>query len=371
MDFSLSEEQKMLSSMARDFLTAECPKKLVREMIDSETGYTPELWQNIAELGWLGLVFPEEYEGTEMSFLDLTVLLEEMGRSLLPGPFFATVVLGGLTILSAGSEEQKSRLLPKIANGELITTLAYTEPQAGNDISRTATLATADGDNYILNGTKLFVPDAHIANNIIVAARTAEGITLFIVDAGTPGLKITLLKTIAGDKQCEVTLDNVRVGKENILGSLGEGETILEDILQKATVARCAEMVGGAQQVFEMTMDYAKDRKQSGQAIGSFQIIQHYLADMLIDLEAARFLTAEAAFNISEGLPCGKAASIAKTKVSEAYRRITAKAQQIHGAIGFSAEYDLYLYFRKAKALEVLQGDPEFHREKIAQEIGL
>jgi len=361
----------MLSSMARDFLATECPKKLVREMVEDERGYPPDLWRKMGELGWMGLVFPEEYGGTEASFLDLAVLLEEMGRALLPGPFFSTVVLGGLTILSMGNEEQKKSLLPGIARGDLIVTLALTEPTASYDIDKIATKAVADGDSYIISGTKLFVPDAHIADYIICVAKPEEGITLFLTKTNTPGINCTLLKTITGDKQCEVEFNKVRASRENILGELGQGRDGLEEILRKATIAKCAEMVGSAQQVFEMSLDYAKERMQFGRPIGSFQAIQHYLADMLTDVEASRFVTYEAAYNLSKGFPSTKEVAVAKTWVSEAFRRITARAHQIHGAIGFSAEYDLYLYFRKAKADEVLLGNAEFHREVIAQEIGL
>mgnify|MGYP001084518647 CR=1 FL=1 len=371
MDFNLSEEQEILKSMARDFLTTECPKKLVKEMVEDERGYPPELWRKMSELGWMGLVFPEEYGGAGGNFLDLAVLLEEMGRACLPGPFFSTMVLGGMTILSMGSESQKRELLPKIARGDLIATLAFTEPSARYDIDGITMKATADGDNYFLSGTKLFVPDAHIADYIICVAKAEEGITLFLVEGKSPGINCTLLKTIGGDKQCEVDFKSVRVSRESIVGELGQGRDGLEENLRKATVAKCAEMVGGAQQVLDMTLDYAKERVQFGRPIGSFQAIQHYLANMLTDVEALRFVTYEAAYNLSQGLPCVKEVAVAKTWVSEAFRRVAATAHQIHGGIGFSADYDLYLYFRRAKGAEVVLGGPEFHREVVAQEIGL
>ena len=189
MDFALSEEQEMLKKMARDFLTDKCPKALVKELEQSEKGYSPELWQEMAGLGWMGLVFPEGYGGSDMSFLDLSVLLEEMGRACLPGPFFSTVILGGLPILDAGNEKQKQEYLPKIASGEAIFTLALTEPSAKYDADSITVKANADKDGYIINGTKLFVPDAHIADYLLCVARTSEpvkaedGITIFFVDA--------------------------------------------------------------------------------------------------------------------------------------------------------------------------------------------
>ncbi len=377
MDLGFTEEQEMLRTMARDFLTKECPKKMVREMVEDERGYPPELWRKMAELGWMGLVFPEKYGGTGMGFLDLVVLLEEMGRACLPGPYFSTVILGGLTILDAGSEEQKSEFLPKIARGELILTLALVEPSAKYDAASITTKAVADGDNYVISGTKLFVPNAHIADWMIVIARTKdgatpeEGITLFLVDAKSRGITSTLLKTIAGDKQCEVVFKDVRVPKKNILGKPDGGWEVVERSLQRATVAQCAEMIGGAQAALDMSVAYAKERVQFGRPIGSFQIIQHYCANMVTDVDGAKFVTYHAAWRLDEGLPCAKEASIAKAWVSEAYRRVTVLGHQIHGAIGYCMDHDMPLYYKRAKAGEVAFGDADFHRELVAQEIGL
>ncbi len=229
MDLALSEEQEMLKTMARDFLTDKLPKTVVKEIEESESGYSPELWKEMAGLGWMGLAFPEKYGGSDMSFLDLAILLEEMGRACLPGPYFSTVILGGLTILDIGTEEQKQEYLPKIASGETIFTLALTEPSARYDAGGIETKATAEKDGYIINGTKLFVPDAHVADYMLVVARTEakakaeKGITIFIVDAKSPGISHTVLKTIANDKLCEVVFDKVKVPKENILGQLNQG----------------------------------------------------------------------------------------------------------------------------------------------------
>lgn len=377
MDFSFTEEQEMLRRTARDVLEAECPKALVREMAEDEKGYSAKLWRQMAELGWMGLVFPSEYDGIGGSFLDLVVLLEEMGRACLPGPFFSTVVLGGLTILEAGNEQQKLEFLPKIASGDMILTLALTEPQAKYAPSSIAVKAVADGNDYVIHGTKLFVPDAHIADYIVCAARTREGaapedgITLFLVDAKSPGIDYTLLKTIAGDKQCEVTFDKVRVPEENKLGELHQGWAHLEKILQKAAVAKCAEMIGGAQQVVEMTVDYAKQRVQFGQPIGSFQAVQHHCANILIDVEGSKYITYEAAWMLSEGMPCNKQVAMAKAWVSEAYRRVTALGHQVIGGVAFMEDHDMPLYSKRAKAAELTFGDADFHAEIVAQELGL
>ncbi len=377
MDFSLTEEQEMLRKAARDFLATECPKKLVREMAKDERGYPLELWQKLSEVGWLGLIIPEEYGGSGASFFDLVVLLEEMGRACLPGPFFSTVVLGGVTILETGSDEQKQELLPKLAQGKLLLTLALTEPSARYSADGIQTKAVQENGSFLIQGTKLFVPDAHVSDYLICAARTKEtgipeeGVTLFLVDAKSPGINCTLLETVVGDKQCEVTFDNVKVPRQNILGKLNEGWSVLEKVLEKATVAQCAEMVGGAKQVLEMTVDYAKQRVVFGHPIGSFEAIQFNCADMLIDIDGCSFITYEAAWRLSEGLPATQEVAMAKAWASEKFRRVATISHQIHGAIGFCEDHDLPLYFKRAKTWEVNFGDANFHLDKIATMAGI
>jgi alkylation response protein AidB-like acyl-CoA dehydrogenase len=377
MDLVLSEEQEMLKTMARDFLTDKLPKTAVKEIEESEPGYSAELWKEMAGLGWMGLAFPEKYGGSDMHFLDLAVLLEEMGRACLPGPYFSTVVLSGLTILDIGSEEQKGEYLPKIASGEAIFTLALTEPSASYDADGIETKATADKDDYIINGTKLFVPDANVADYILVVARTDDkakgenGITIFIVDAKSPGISHTVLKTIANDKLCEVVFDKVKVPKENILGELNQGWQEVQKIIRRAAVAKCCEMAGCIQQALDMTVEYAKDRKQYGRPIGSFQVIQHYCTDMATDVDGTRLSAYKAAWMLSEGLPCIQEIAIAKAWAGEACQRVMALAHQIHGAIGVTIDHDLQYYTRRAKAAEVSFGDASFYREIVAQEMGL
>jgi alkylation response protein AidB-like acyl-CoA dehydrogenase len=375
MDLGLSEDQEMLRKMARDFLANECPKTLVREMEEDDKGYSPELWAKMAEQGWTGLPFPEKYGGVGYSFLDLAVLLEEMGRSCLPGPYFSTVVLAGGAILEAGSEEQKQKFLGEISEGKLIATLALTEPSASYDAKDIQVTATAEGGGYVVSGTKLFVPDANVADVMVVVARTggqgAEGITLLLVDPKAAGVSITQLKTIASDKLCEVTFDKVKVGQDAVLGAVGKGWPVVEAVLQKAAVAKCAEMVGGAQQVLEMTVNYAKERVQFGRPIGSFQAIQHHCANMAIDVDGSRFISYQAAWMLSEGLPSTKEVAMAKSWTSDAYRRLTALGHQVHGGIGFTKDHDMQLYYRRAKAAEVTFGDGDFHRDVVAREIGL
>jgi alkylation response protein AidB-like acyl-CoA dehydrogenase len=373
MDFNLTEEQEMLRKTARDFLTTACPKSLVREMVKDEKGYPLQLWQKMGEMGWMGLIIPEEYGGAGASFFDLVVLLEEMGRACLPGPFFSTVVLGGLTILEAGSEEQKKEILPKLAEGKLFLTLALTEPSAIYTAEGIQTKATQMDKGFLIQGTKLFVPDAHISDYLICAARTGEteipedGITLFLVDPKSPGVSCTLLKTIAGDKQCEVIFDNVNVPGRSVLGNLNEGWLVLDKVLEKAVVAQCAEMVGGARQVLEMTVKYAKQRMAFGHPIGSFQAIQHYCADMLVDVDGCSLLMYHAAWRLGEGFPADQEAAMAKSLINERFKRIAALGIQIHGAVGFTEDHDLPLYFKRAKAWEINLGNTSFHLDKIAK----
>ncbi len=374
MDLGLTEAQQMLRNSAREFLEKECPHTYVRAMEEDQRGYTPEMWRKLAEQGWLGLIFPEQYGGIGLGFLDLAILLEEMGRALLPGPFFSTVVLAGMSILEAGSEAQKREFLPKIAEGQLVMTLALTEPSARWDAAGIEATASPSGDGYVINGTKLFVPNAHVADYMVVAARTGratEDVTLFIVPGRASGTSQTLLKTIASDRQSEVVFSNVRVPASAVLGQVNGGWATIRKVLQWGAVGKCAEMLGGAQKVLEMTVDYAKQRVQFGRPIGSFQAIQHHCANMATDVEGSRYITYQAAWRLSEGLPAEREVALAKAWVSDAYRRVCALGHQCHGAIGFTREHNMQLYSRRAKAAELAFGDADLHREAVASAIGL
>jgi len=371
MDYSLSEQQEMLKKSARDFLSSESPKSLVRQMATDEKGFPPQLYRKMADLGWLGLNFPEKYGGTGASFLDLAVLLEEIGRACLPGPFFTSTVLAGMTILKLGSDSQRHELLPQIASGQTVITLATTEPESGYNPDKLKTKASTEGTNYLITGTKIMAPYAHVANFLICTAKTTTGITLFLVDSNTPGIKLTPLKTIASDKQFEVVFNKVKVPKKNILGKEGKGQAQLQQVLLKAAVAKCAEMVGGAQQVLEMTVDYVKERKQFGVPVGSFQAVQHHCANMLTDIDTSRFLTYQAAWKISEGLPFAKDASMAKAWVSDAYKRVTKLGHQCIGGVSLIEDHDMPLFSKRAKAAELTLGDSDYHRELVAQGLSL
>ena len=375
MNFDFNDEQKMLKQGARDFFEKECPKSLVRQMAADEKGNPPELWKKMAQLGWLGLIYPEQYGGGGGNMIDLVALEEEMGRACLPGAFFSTVLLGGLFILNAGNEEQKKELLPKIGKGELISTLALTEVSGSYEASAVETSAVSEKEDYVISGTKLYVPDAHIADYIICLARTKkgarpeEGITAFLVDRKSTGITCTLLKTIAGDKLCEVIFNKVKVSRKNIVGQLDQAWGLLEQTLRQVTVARCAEMMGGAQKVLEMSADHTKQRIVFDRPLGSFPVIQHYIANMIMDIDGSKFLTYEAAWRLSEGMSCAKEVAMAKAWTSEAYRRVTANGHEIYGGIGFTVESDMHLYFRRAKAAEVTLGDANYQRKVLAKEL--
>ncbi len=377
MDFGFTEGQEMLRTMARDFLTKECPKSKVRELEKDEKGYDPQMWRSMAELGWMGLVFSEEYGGINANFIDLVVLMEEMGRNILPGPFFSTIALCALPILEFGTKEQKSNFLPQIAKGEAIWTLALIEPSASYKASEINLSASSEGDNYVLQGEKIFVADAHIANYLLVVARTGkgktpeEGVTLFVVDAEAPALKMERIPTMAGDRQFQIVFNKVKVSKGDVLGTVGNGWRIVDLILQRAAVLKCAEISGACQAVLDMTNTYAKERIQFDRPIGSFQAVQHKLADMLIDVEAIQFLVYQAACGISEGEPSQFQISVAKAKASEAYQKICIDGVTAHGAIGFTWDHDIGLYYRRVRAAEFAAGDTDLHRERVAIELGL
>lgn len=368
MDFGFSEEQDLLRQSVADFLNNECPMTYVRQMMEDERGYADEVWTKMAELGWMGLIFPEEFGGLGLSLVDMVVVLEEMGRVVLPGPFFSTVALGGLAILEAGSQQQKKNLLPGIAAGETKATLAFLEENARWDENGIHLVATQTGSGYQLNGIKLFVPDAHVADTIVCAARTSEGVTLFVVDRHQAGVSTTLLKTMDETRKlCEVKFDNVQLGADAVLGTPGQAWPALSRVLDQSKVALCAEMVGGAQQVLDMSVEYAKVREQFGRPIGSFQAIQHKCADMLVQVESAKSATYYAAWAAAQDrAQAPLAAAMAKAYCSDAYRKVSADGIQVHGGIGFTWEHDMHIYFKRAKGSEVTFGDGAWNRELVA-----
>lgn len=378
MDIGFSEEQEMLRAAACKFLDDECPTTFVRRQMETEAACTPEFWAQLAEQGWLGINFAEEDGGSGLGLLDLVVLLEEMGRAVMPGPFFATVLLGGGAIAASGSPAQRREYLPRIADGSLKATLALTEPNARWDAAGITMTARAAPGGFVLSGTKMFVPDAHVADVLVVAARTRDGstmedgVSLFLVPRGVPGLSITVLPSVdATRKLCEVRLDNVAVPETALLGELHNGWSALGRVIDRAAVALSAEMCGGAQRVLDMTVEYAKLRTTFGKPIGSYQGVKHKCADMLVEIENAKSLTYYAAWAVDEGeADAPLAVSMAKAYASDASRKVAAAGIQLHGGIGMTWEHDLQLYLKRAKACEVAFGDATWHRERVARLMG-
>jgi alkylation response protein AidB-like acyl-CoA dehydrogenase len=379
MDFGFNQEQELLRATARKFSENECTSEFVRARMAEPAGVTDDFWKKLAEQGWLGLIYPEEFDGTGLGFVDLTVLMEEMGRAVMPGPFFSTVLLGGLSIFEAGSAAQKKEWLSKISAGQAKATLAFTEPNARWDAAAVTVTARESGGKFTLSGTKLFVLDAHVADVIVTVARTREGkrpedgLSLFLVPKGAKGLDVKLLPTMDQTRKlCEVTFNDVTVGADALLGAKDQAWGPLSRVLDRATVALCAEMCGGAQRVLDMTTDYAKIRVAFGKPIGSYQGVKHRAADMLVEVENAKSLTYYAAWAMDENVPeAPLAASMAKAYVSDAYRRTAGAGIQLHGGIGFTWEHDLHLYFKRAKSSEFTFGDASYHRERVAQLINL
>ncbi|MQG13053.1 MAG: acyl-CoA dehydrogenase family protein, partial [SAR202 cluster bacterium] len=353
----------------------ECPLTLVREMEEDSRGFTEELWRQMVGLGWTGVAFPEQYGGTGGNFADLGVLLEEIGRSLAPSPFFSTVVLGGMTVLDGGSDAQKDELISRICAGTIIMTMAVTEAGAAYEPWDIQAIASQQGGGYEITGTKLFVPDAAAADVILVAARTssgsdpADGISLFLVPAGTAGLTTTPMQSVGNERVFEVSLDKVNVSADSAIGAVGEAWPIIDRAIMRATAAQCIEMLGGSEAVLDMTVEYAKGRTQFGRAIGTFQAVQHHCARMATDVEGSKNIAYQAVWRLSEGLPAQKEVAMAKAWIGPAYRRVCGTAHQCHGAIGFTKEHDLQLYTRRAKVHELTYGDANHHKEIVLQHL--
>jgi len=368
-NFGFSEEQELLRSTAREFLARELPMTAVRELMDDPRGYKPGVWAKMAELGWLGLLLPEEYGGAGLTLVDEIVVAEELGRALTPSPFFATFQ-GALAVLHGGSETQKKELLPDVAAGRKILTFAITEESGNENPDELTTLAERKGAGYSLTGTKLFVPDAQNADVLVVAARSGApgeaGVDLFLVEKGAPGMAITPLKSM--DQTRRIAEVRFAETPAQLLGAPGSGWGTWKTVRSHALVHLAAEALGGAGKVLEDSVKYAKERVQFGKPIGVNQAIKHKCADMLIQVESSKSISYYAAWAVAENTPEAElAASMAKAYTSDAYRATSAENIQIHGGVGFTWEYDCHLYFKRAKAIEVTYGDPAEHRERVAQ----
>jgi alkylation response protein AidB-like acyl-CoA dehydrogenase len=370
-NFAFSEEQEELRTIVRQFLEAKSPEAAVREQMETERGFDEAVWKQMAEqLGLQSLIIPEEFGGQGFGYVELIVVLEEMGRYLLCAPYFSTVVLAANTLIHSGDDAAKRDYLPGIASGETIATLAFTEPNGRWDESGIEATATNDGGTWKISGTKSFVLDGHTADLIIVAARTDKGVSLFAVQGDAAGLTRTPLATMDQTrKQAKLELDGV---EGRLIGEEGKGWDVLSTVLDLAAVALAAEQVGGAQKCLDMAVEYAKVRVQFGRPIGSFQAIKHKCADMLLEVESAKsaaYYAGWCASEMNDELPA--VASLAKAYCSDAYFHAAAENIQIHGGIGFTWEHPAHLYFKRAKSSELLFGDPTYHRELLAQRIGI
>ena len=371
MNFAFSDEQEELRTAVRRFLSEKSPETEVRRLMDTTEGYDPAVWSQMADqLGLQSLTIPEEFGGSGFTYVELLVVLEEMGAALLCAPFFSSVALAANALLTSGDDEAKKSYLPGIASGETIATLAITEDNGKWDFSGIECKAEKKGDGWVLNGHKMFVLDGHVANLIIVAARSAKGVSLFAVQGDAPGLTRTPLPTMDQTrKQARLEFSDTPAV---LIGTDGGAEPGLSKTLDLAAVALAAEQVGGAQRVLDASVEYAKTRIQFGRPIGSFQAIKHKCADMLLEVESAKsaaYYAAWAAAEDSDELPV--VASLAKSYCSEAYFHSAAENIQIHGGIGFTWEHPAHLYFKRAKSSELLLGDPSYHRELLAQRIGI
>lgn len=371
MNFAFSEEQEELRKVVRQFLDSKSSEAAVREQMDTEQGYDPAVWSQMAEqLGLQGLAIPEEFGGSGYSYIELIVVLEEMGRRLLCAPYFSSVVLAANTLLHSGDDAAKKDLLPGIASGETIATVAFTEENGRWDAEGITATAKQSGGDWTIDGTKMFVLDGHVASLILVAAKTDAGIGLFGVEGDASGLTRTALSTMDQTRKQAKLEFNDTPGR--LIGIDGEGWSVLERVLDLAAVSLAAEQVGGSQFCLDMAVQYAKDRVQFGRPIGSFQAIKHKCADMLLETESAKsaaYYAGWCASELNDELP--SVASLAKAYCSEAYFHTAAENIQIHGGIGFTWEHPAHLYFKRAKSSELLFGDPTYHRELLAQRIGI
>ncbi len=369
MDFAFNEDQEELRRYVRQWLEEKAGSETVRRLMETSEGYSSDLWSEIAEMGWQAMAIPEEYGGAGFGFLELAVILEEQGRTLLTAPFFSTTVLAAHALLLGGSDDHKQMLLPRVAAGETIATVAASDANGHLTIDGTETTAVRDGSGWLLTGTKRFVLDGHVADVLIVTADTGGGVDLFLVDASS--VTASALPTMDETrKQAEVVLDQVSLDNSAHLDA--DAGAVLGRLGQIASVALSIESVGAAQRCLDMSVDYAKDRKQFNRPIGSFQSMKHKCADMLVTLEAAKSAAYYAAWAVSEAAEdAEEAASIAKAYCTDAFYHCAAENIQIHGGIGFTWEHDAHLYFKRAKSSQLMFGSPQQHRSRLADLIGL
>jgi alkylation response protein AidB-like acyl-CoA dehydrogenase len=369
MDFDFTQEQVMLRNLTREFLGRESAPRAVRTLMEDGRGFSDATWQQMAEMGLMGLAIDAGYGGQGLGMVEMALVLDEMGRSAYPGPFFATAVLAANAIAASRQDNQMARYLPDLASGRTRATLAFLENAVSWTPSAVRLRAERRGDEFVLSGTKRFVPFAHVADLVLVAARTGggqDGTTVFAVDGQAAGLGQTLnVEMDHTSKTSTLVFEDVRVSADSVIGQVDRGWNVLGPTLQRAAVGASAEMLGASRRCMEMSVEYAKVRQQFGQPIGAFQAIKHACAEMLLEVENSHAATYYAAWALDAGSPdAALAASAAKAYVSDASRKVCGSSIQAHGGIGFTWEYDLHLYVKRAKHLEPLYGDADFHREQ-------
>ena len=368
MDFNLSQETRMLKSNAEKFVKDKASSSAVKNFLKGEKGYSEGLWKEMADLGWLGLIHEEAYGGSGGNFFDLFVLFEEMGKAVLPSPFFCSAVFAGLLIRESGDERMKKELLPGIVEGKKIVTVALRDEKGDYDYPNPALQARESGrGSYRLQGTRLLVPYAHVAEEILVCAGLNNGPTLFKTKSKGTGVQLTPLSTITDEKNFAAAYSDAPA---DLVGAAGKGAEYVDTVMPKLIALKCGEMLGGMTRVVDMTVEYVKQRVQFGKPLGVLQVVQHYCADMTTLLDTSRLVACQAASLIGAGVPCEKEVAMAKAWVSDAYKKCTQVAQQLHGGIGFTEEHDLHLYYKHAKASELDFGDSWAQRQRVADAMG-
>ena len=372
MDLDFSEEQVMLREMVRGVCNEYCPLDVVREMEDDPTGYPSELWKQLGELGLLGMLVPEEQCGADQSMLDAAIVYEELGRALAPTPHFVSCVVSAGVLRAAGSEQQRSEWLPRIASGEAILTPAWNEAGGGWGPRGVQLRAEPEGDGFLLTGRKRHVLFASSAARLLLLARTGEAdaeVDLFLVDPKAAGVTLTQQKSLASDTQYDVELSGVRVTAADRIGPAGSGWKTWDAVMHDAIILLAAQAMGGAEHALEITVQYAKDRVQFDKPLGAFQAVSHYLADAATAVDGGKTLVYEAAWARSEGKPISRLAPMAKLFACQTYRDVTAMCQQVWGGVGFTIEYDIQLFFRRAKQLQITWWDTRTLEELVAADV--